>query len=345
MARLSPQASQDVHCQKEEWRRLWPAEALVSWIGKLPEDTRFGDLREIADSGNFYFSSFEEGVGFLPHFGKSGPGQLPVPARALGAVFAARDPEGFLAWRPDEWDYAKRETLEAGIEVLLRRDPSYIKRIIPLFRDDDSAGTCAIAREWARYDHEAALEWAESFPKSREFERAKGFKNVTPAPRFTPEEAAGLIGRHFQNPPREEVRLEELEVTTLRGGDAEKWLEELAERAIPGASPLANLELYETVFSLNLATVKVLLGGFELTPARNAKEKMVRSYLLEQWAFLEPADCGVYLLESGNGEMRQLLPLAFSQLRNAEPGEVHDWLLKIPERELYEICAKEVGLF
>lgn len=332
--------------ENDKWKLLWPAGALATWAETLPEDQRFNILRQVADQGSHYFSTFEEGVHFLDHFGRSGPGQLPVIAEAMGAVFAARDRDGFFRWTSNQGGYVETQALEAAIEVLLRRDPEEIKQLILHFEGSNSFSSLEVAQEWARYDPEAALCWARSLPVFKKFGESFVFNNIRPTKKISRENAIELIRKHFAVRPDHEIHLISPDThilpATLEG--SKKLRESLSALALSGATPLANLELYQRVFSLDLPTVEKLLQDFEQTPPHHARELMVQRYLLEQWVFLEPEKACEWILLSGTGAMRSLLPLAFSQMRNPDPLKVHAWQMRIPEREIYDKCAAITGL-
>lgn len=184
-----------------------------------------------------------------------------------------------------------------------------------------------IAREWARYEPSEARQWASAMPIFTKYGDAFTFGRI---PSQRPSLETLLCAK-----PRKEGLLER-----PKSDSPNPTIGDLKKLARPGAPPIANARIYQHIFSLDLPTTKHLIHSLTKRPLANAREILVRRYLLESWILFEPAKACDWILESGDGRMRTLLPLAFRHMGSQETLKLEGRLNKIPETDVYERCLR-----
>lgn len=325
---------------QDGWAYLWPAESIADLAKSCPEDQRFSILRHVADRGDMFFSQMKEGEKYLQYFGFSAPGQAPVIAESMSGVFAARDPLGFIQWFQAQPDTIRSSAIENAIEPLLRNDLLLIEKITPYFNDSRSYTALEIAQEWARYDRPKAMAWAKKLPASQVFDESFVFRDTRTTEKLTFKK----LEDHFnskQDGTAPRIPFERPKASTPIDID---YRTELGKLAHPGSSSLVNVPLYEQVFALQKDQVPSLLAEFEKSPPQHAKDILVRRYLLESWMMYEPEAACDWILSSGDGRMRELIPLAFSLMKSNDAKETYRRLMAIPEEAIFTDCIEILGL-
>jgi hypothetical protein len=263
-----------------KWAALWPANNIANYANTLSEDDRFRMIRHIAEHGSYYFSNFDEGLRYLKHFGYSAPGQKPVIGESMGAVFAARTPMAFVEWfeKQPQSSTMQHCAIQNAIEPLLRNEPQLIRRITPFFNDSSSYTALEVAREWARYEPKKAEKWAATLPASKTFDTFK-LHELGRAHHLDQKRLSQALNR------RNKVQMADL----IRPKKTLKKLkinrESLTKLTSPGASLLVNKELYQCVFSLSAEKVEALFNSYVQHPPGDARDALVRMYLLESWVW------------------------------------------------------------
>lgn len=323
-----------------QWTYLWPAESIADLAKSYPEDKRFSLLRHVADNGNIFFSQMNEGEKYLQYFGYSAPGQAPTIGESMGGVFAARDPLGFIKWFGEQSENMRYFAIDNAIEPLLRNDPALIEKIIPYFNNSNSYTALEIAQEWARYDLPKAKAWAKKIPASKVFDESFVFRDTRTKERLTLKKLDDFLSSKSDGSPS---RIPFDRPKATKPVD-KQYRTELCKLAHPGSSSLINILLYEQVFSLQKNQVVELLADFEKSPPQHAKDVLVRRYLLESWVLYAPEAACDWILKSGDGRMRELLPLAFSLIKSNDAKETYRRLMAIPEEAIYTECIGILGL-
>lgn len=338
LPKLSSNQRPDVRAYK--WTFLWPAESIADLAKSYPEDKRFSLLRHVAESGNMFFSKMEEGEKYLQYFGYSAPGQAPVIGESMSGVLAARDPLGFIKWFQDQSENMQSFAIEGAIEPLLRNDPMLIEKITPYFNESRSYTALRIAYQWARYDPAKAMAWAKTLPASKVFSEPLIFRDIPSTQKLTSEKL-----EDFSN-PQQDGSAPRISFDRPKAGTPidKDYRSELGKLAHPGSSSLVNVLLYEQVFALQKDQVISLLAEYETLPPQHAKDILVRRYLLESWMMYEPEAACDWILTSGDGRMRELIPLAFSLMKSNDAKETYRRLMAIPEEAIYTECIGILGL-
>lgn len=325
----------------ERWMPLWPAESIAVYADTLGEDKKFSVLRSVSDEGQEYFPNMDVAIQFLNHFGRSGPGQFPIVIKSLGTVFAARDPEKFLVW----WDALKPDWktyyTESYIGVLLRHNPETIHHILPAFSDSNSYTAIQIAREWARYDEKAAIEWVDQLPVHKVFPTEKISAPQVPPAIARVRNTSALPTMPFRGRAAEPIS-SVLPEANIRPVSIRKTL---AKNAYPGAAAITNAALMRAIVSLEDKTFLSLLSDFKEKPAINAKEQLLRQLLLERWVFDDPMIACEWIINQGTHNMRTLLPLAVARASRSPENlkKLHSLILKIPEERIYVDAKTVIG--
>lgn len=326
--------------RSNNWTYLWPAESIADLAISYQEDKRFSLIRHVADNGNMFFSQMKEGEKYLQYFGRSAPGQAPVIGESMSGVFAARDPLGFIKWLQDQSGNMQSFAIENAIEPLLRNDPMLIEKITPYFNDSKSYSALEIAQEWARYDRPKAVAWAKKLPVSEVFDESFVFRDTRSTEKLTLKNLDDFFNSK-QDESASRIPFDRPKATTPID---KEYRTELCKLAHPGSSPLVNVSLYEQVFALQKNQVLSLLSEFETSPPQHAKDILVRRYLLESWVWYDPEAACDWILTSGDGRMRELIPLAFSLMKSNDAKETYRRLMAIPEEFIYMECLEILGL-
>ncbi len=214
-----------------------------------------------------------------------------------------------------------------------------IEKITPYFNDSKSYTAIRIAYQWARYDPAKAKAWAETLPASKVFSEPLVFRDTPSTEKLTLKKLDGFFITE-QDGSASRIPFDRPNPATPINKNHRA---ELCKLAHPGSSALVNVLLYEQVFSLQKNQVVSLLSEFETTPPQHAKDILVRRYLLESWVFYDPEAACDWILKSGDGRMRELLPLAFSLMKSRNSKETYRRLMSIPEEPVYVQCLQLLG--